>query len=130
MRSRRCGTLRVGRGSKKRMCSIRLSGGGRAACATSDSEVERNYPWGDEAPDGRYGNFDFMHWDPSPVGSYPRGASAHGVHDLLGNGWEWTRTEFKPFPGFSPMPFYPGYSANFFDGKHYVMKGGSPRTAA
>jgi formylglycine-generating enzyme required for sulfatase activity len=64
------------------------------------------------------------------VGSFPRGASAYGVHDLVGNGWEWTRSEFKPFPGFAAMPFYPGYSANFFDGKHYVMKGGSPRTAA
>jgi formylglycine-generating enzyme required for sulfatase activity len=52
------------------------------------------------------------------------------VYDLVGNGWEWTRTEFAPFPGFTPMPFYPGYSANFFDGKHYVTKGGSPRTAA
>jgi iron(II)-dependent oxidoreductase len=102
----------------------------RAAYATSNAEVERNYPWGDEAPDIRYGNFDFAHWDPSPVGSYPRGASAHGVHDLVGNGWEWTRTEFKPFRGFTAMPFYPGYSANFFGGKHYVMKGGSPRTAA
>ena len=102
----------------------------RAAYSTSDPDVERNYPWGDEAPGTRYGNFDFAHWDLSPVGSYPRGASAHGVHDLVGNGWEWTRTEFKPFAGFSAMPFYPGYSANFFDGKHYVMKGGSPRTAA
>ena len=26
------------------------------------------------------------------------------------------------------MAFYPGYSANFFDGKHYVMKGASPAT--
>ena len=102
----------------------------RAAYSTSDPDVERNYPWGDDAPDTRYGNFDFAHWDLSPVGSYPRGASAHGVHDLVGNGWEWTRTEFKPFAGFSAMPFFPGYSANFFDGKHYVMKGGSPRTAA
>jgi len=102
----------------------------RAAYATSDDTVERNYPWGDEPPDVRYGNFDFAHWDPSPVGSYPLGASAFGVHDIVGNGWEWTRTEFAPFPGFTPMPFYPGYSANFFDGKHYVMKGGSPRTAA
>ena len=102
----------------------------RAAYGTSDPDVERSYPWGEEAPSERYGNFDFVHWDPSPVGSYPRGASAYGVHDLLGNGWEWTRSEFKPFDGFSAMPFYPGYSANFFDGKHYVMKGGSPRTAA
>jgi gamma-glutamyl hercynylcysteine S-oxide synthase len=102
----------------------------RAAYGTSDDSVERSYPWGEEAPGPRYGNFDFAHWDPSPVGSYPRGASAFGVHDVVGNGWEWTRTEFAPFPGFAPMPFYPGYSANFFDGKHYVMKGGSPRTAA
>jgi gamma-glutamyl hercynylcysteine S-oxide synthase len=102
----------------------------RAAYGTSDDNVERSYPWGEERPDERYGNFDFAHWDPSPVGSYPRGASAFGVHDIVGNGWEWTRTKFAPFPGFTPMPFYPGYSANFFDGKHYVMKGGSPRTAA
>jgi formylglycine-generating enzyme required for sulfatase activity len=64
------------------------------------------------------------------VGTHPAGASAFGVQDLVGNGWEWTQTEFAPFPGFKPMSFYPGYSANFFDGKHYVMKGGSPRTAA
>jgi iron(II)-dependent oxidoreductase len=102
----------------------------RAAYGTSEDQVERHYPWGHEAPSTRYGNFDFAHWDPSPVGAYPRGASAFGVHDIVGNGWEWTGTEFGPFPGFTPMPFYPGYSANFFDGKHYVMKGGSPRTAA
>jgi gamma-glutamyl hercynylcysteine S-oxide synthase len=102
----------------------------RAAYGTSDENVERRYPWGDDPPGPRYGNFDFYHWDPNPVGSFPRGASAFGVHDLLGNGWEWTRTKFAPFPGFSAMSFYPGYSANFFDDKHYVMKGGSPRTAA
>ena len=93
-------------------------------------ELERTYPWGEEAPSERRGNFDFHSWDPSPVGVHPAGVSAFGVYDLVGNGWEWTRTEFAPFPGFTPMPFYPGYSANFFDGKHYVMKGGSPRTAA
>jgi iron(II)-dependent oxidoreductase len=102
----------------------------RAAYGTSDGWSERAYPWGDEAPSARHGNFDFQQWDPAPAGAYPDGASAFGVHDLVGNGWEWTRTEFAPFPGFVAMPFYPGYSANFFDGKHYVMKGGSPRTAA
>jgi ergothioneine biosynthesis protein EgtB len=102
----------------------------RAAYGTPDGWSERAYPWGDDAPSARHGNFDFKQWDPAPTGSHPEGASAFGVHDLVGNGWEWTRTPFAPFPGFVPMPFYPGYSANFFDGKHYVMKGGSPRTAA
>jgi formylglycine-generating enzyme required for sulfatase activity len=64
------------------------------------------------------------------VDAHPAGASAFGVFDLLGNGWEWTSTPFGPLPGFQPFPFYPGYSADFFDGKHFVMKGGSPRTDA
>jgi formylglycine-generating enzyme required for sulfatase activity len=102
----------------------------RAAYGTREGWSERSYPWGEEAPSARRGNFNFQQWDPSPVGAFPEGASAFGVHDLVGNGWEWTRTQFAPFAGFAPMPFYPGYSANFFDGKHYVMKGGSPRTAA
>ena len=91
---------------------------------------EREYPWGNEPPRERHGNFDFHRWNPAPVGSYPAGRSAAGVEDLAGNGWEWTSTVFEPFPGFEPYSFYPGYSANFFDGKHYVLKGGSPRTAA
>ncbi len=66
----------------------------------------------------------------SPVNAHPAGASAFDVWDLLGNGWEWTSTVFGPLPGFKPFPFYPGYSADFFDGKHFVMKGGSPRTDA
>ena len=47
---------------------------------------------------------DFSSWDPEPAGSHPSGASAWGVEDLVGNGWEWTGTVFGPFPGFQPMP--------------------------
>jgi iron(II)-dependent oxidoreductase len=101
----------------------------RAACGTR-SGVERAYPWGAELPSLRHGNFDLQRWDPVPIGSYQMGASDYGVDDLVGNGWEWTRTPFAPFPGFQPFSFYRGYSADFFDGKHFVMKGGSPRTAA
>jgi gamma-glutamyl hercynylcysteine S-oxide synthase len=102
----------------------------RAAYGTRKGGEEKSYPWGEDAPEAVHGNFDFQHWDPSPVGAHPMGASDFGVHDLVGNGWEWTRTKFSAFPGFAPMAFYPGYSANFFDDKHFVMKGGSPRTAA
>ena len=100
----------------------------RAAYGTPE-ESERDYPWGESQPSPQHGNFNLRHWEPSPVGSHPAGASAFGVHDLVGNGWEWTRTPLAPFPGFSPFAFRPSYSKNFFDGRHYVMKGGSPRTA-
>jgi gamma-glutamyl hercynylcysteine S-oxide synthase len=97
--------------------------------------TERIYPWGREASsaglgNSKPGNFDFHRWEPTPVNAFPQGQSAFGVDDILGNGWEWTSTVFAPFPGFEPFPFYRGYSADFFDGKHFVMKGGSARTAA
>jgi formylglycine-generating enzyme required for sulfatase activity len=100
----------------------------RAAFGTP-AEIERRYPWGDDAPSARHGNFDFERFDPVPVGTKPTGASAWGVQDLVGNGWEWTSTVFAGFDGFEPLPSYPEYSADFFDGEHYVMKGASPVTA-
>jgi iron(II)-dependent oxidoreductase len=100
----------------------------RAAYGTA-AATERAYPWGDDAPTSDRGVFDFFGWDPQPAGSHPAGRSAWGVDDLMGNGWEWTSTVFAPFPGFTPIPSYPEYSADFFDGEHFVMKGASPVTA-
>ena len=99
----------------------------RAAYGTP-GEIQREYPWGDALPDLTRGNFHSKSWHAAPVDAHPAGASAFGVQDLLGNGWEWTSTPFGPLPGFTPFPFYKGYSADFFDGKHFVMKGGSART--
>jgi formylglycine-generating enzyme required for sulfatase activity len=99
----------------------------RAAFGTPNGP-ERAFPWGDEAPTSKHGNFDLRRFDPEPVGSNPAGASAWGVHDLVGNGWEWTSTEFAPFAGFVPHASYPQYSADFFDGDHFVVKGASPVT--
>jgi ergothioneine biosynthesis protein EgtB len=90
---------------------------------------ERVHPWGDAEPDETRGVFDFSSWDPEAAGSHPKGASAWGVEDLVGNGWEWTSTVFGPFSGFRAMPSYPEYSADFFDGDHVVMKGASMATA-
>jgi formylglycine-generating enzyme required for sulfatase activity len=92
--------------------------------------AERPYPWGTAQPSRAHGNFDFHHWNPIPCDATPAGESAFGVAQLVGNGWEWTSSKFEPFPGFKPAPNYPGYSRNFFNGEHYVLKGASPRTAA
>jgi formylglycine-generating enzyme required for sulfatase activity len=99
----------------------------RAAYGTPHGD-ERRQPWGDESPSAERGNFGKERWDPVSAGSYPAGASAWGVHDLVGNGWEWTSTVFEPLPGFLPMASYPRYSADFFDNDHYVVKGASPVT--
>ncbi len=101
----------------------------RAAYGTPEGR-ERQYPWGDAEPEPQHGNFDFVRWDPVAVTALPGGDSAFGVSQLVGNGWEWTSTVFAPFEGFRTFDFYPGYSQNFFDGEHFVLKGGSSRTAA
>ena len=89
-----------------------------------------SHPWGDDAPEPRHGVFDFASWDPEPAGSHPDGASAWGVEDLVGNGWEWTQHGVRAVPGIPcASPSYPEYSADFFDGQHFVMKGASPATA-
>jgi iron(II)-dependent oxidoreductase len=101
----------------------------RAAFGRPDGG-ENVLPWGDEPADPqRHGNFGFRRFDPESVGSSPAGASAWGVEDLIGNGWEWTATPFAPFDGFQPMATYPVYSTDFFDGRHFVMKGASPVTS-
>jgi iron(II)-dependent oxidoreductase len=96
----------------------------RAAFATPDGGL-RPFPWGDASPGREHANLGLRRWGPSPVGSHPLGTSAFGVHEMVGNGWEWTSTPFRPFPGFRPMKRYPGYSANFFDDRHFVLLGGS-----
>jgi ergothioneine biosynthesis protein EgtB len=95
----------------------------------SEGGAHREFPWGGEPPDLRRGVFDFTSWDPEPAGSHPAGRSDWGIDDLVGNGWEWTSSVFAPFPGFRPLPSYPEYSADFFDGEHVVLKGASPATA-
>jgi gamma-glutamyl hercynylcysteine S-oxide synthase len=101
----------------------------RAAFGTREGD-ERSYPWGEKLPDAHFGNFSFCNPGPIPVTADPAGNSAFGVAQMVGNGWEWTRTPFQPFPGFEASPAYPGYSANFFDGDHFVLKGASCATDA
>lgn len=94
------------------------------------SDDGRMFPWGNSAPTEENGNFNWVNFGPTPVGSRPKSASAWGVEDLVGDAWEWTCTPFGPLPGFQAMENYPGYSTDFFDDKHFVMKGASWATHA
>jgi gamma-glutamyl hercynylcysteine S-oxide synthase len=61
---------------------------------------------------------------PAPVGSRPRGASRWGVHQMLGDVWEWTASDFRGYPGFGSFP-YREYSEVFFGPDYKVLRGGS-----
>ncbi|MBI2994688.1 MAG: ergothioneine biosynthesis protein EgtB [Gammaproteobacteria bacterium] len=102
----------------------------RGADLMTEAEFHRaaeGAPWGDP----RSSNIDLTHWAPIPAGSYSESASQHGVLDLIGNAWEWTRSRFGPFDGFKAYArTYPGYSADFFGDQHRVMLGASWATDA
>jgi gamma-glutamyl hercynylcysteine S-oxide synthase len=84
----------------------------------------RRYPWGDAAPTEDQANLGQRHLQPAPAGSYPDGAAPCGARQLIGDVWEWTSSDFLPYPGFSAWP-YREYSEVFFGGEYKVLRGGS-----
>jgi iron(II)-dependent oxidoreductase len=84
----------------------------------------RRYPWGDEDPTPDRANLGGRHLRPAPLGAYPAGASPLGVHQLVGDVWEWTSSDFAPYPGFRAFP-YREYSEVFFGPDYKVLRGGS-----
>jgi len=84
----------------------------------------RRYPWGDDDPTPQHANLGQRHLRPARVGAYPLGASPLGVHQLIGDVWEWTGSTFTGYPGFSAWP-YREYSEVFFGDTYAVLRGGS-----
>ena len=89
----------------------------------------RRFPWGDDEPTPALANLGQRHLQPAPVGAYPAGVSPLGVHQMVGDVWEWTTSGWHPYPGFSVFP-YPEYSQVFFGGDYRVLRGGSFGTDA
>jgi iron(II)-dependent oxidoreductase len=96
----------------------------KAARYDPASGRSRRYPWGDDEPTPERANLGQRHLAPAPVGAYPAGASPLGVHQLIGDVWEWTDTDFGGYPGFAAFP-YREYSEVFFGPAYKVLRGGS-----
>ncbi|WP_422615770.1 ergothioneine biosynthesis protein EgtB [Nocardia jejuensis] len=84
----------------------------------------RRFPWGDADPSELTANLGQRHLEPADAGAYPAGASPAGVHQLIGDVWEWTASGFDPYPGFHAFP-YREYSEVFYGGDYRVLRGGS-----
>jgi gamma-glutamyl hercynylcysteine S-oxide synthase len=82
------------------------------------------FPWGDDPVSPTLVNLGGRHFRPAPVGAYPGGASPCGAQQLIGDVWEWTSSDFLPYPGFRSFP-YREYSEVFFGPRYKVLRGGS-----
>ena len=86
--------------------------------------TKRSYPWGETPPDRTLANLDQLGFGTTPLGTYPLNVSPIGCHGMLGDVWEWTSSDFGPWPGFESFP-YPEYSEAFFGTEYKVLRGGS-----
>ena len=95
------------------------------ACAWDPARrTRRRWPWGNEPPADDRVNLGGTALRPAPIGAFPAGASAYGAEQMIGDVWEWTSSDFRPWPGFTPM-IYRAYSEPFFGGDYKVLRGGS-----
>jgi len=85
---------------------------------------KRRFPWGNASPGPDLANLDADRGGCIPVNLLPAGDSACGCRQMIGNVWEWTASDFAPFPGFVADP-YKEYSAPWFGGTHKVLRGGA-----
>lgn len=90
------------------------------AASTPD---KRRFPWGDAPPSALTANLDGRAGGTLDVGACPQGDSAEGCRQMMGNVWEWTASDFAPYPGFVVDP-YKEYSEPWFATPHKVLRGG------
>jgi formylglycine-generating enzyme required for sulfatase activity len=96
----------------------------KAASWDPETGTKRLYPWGGEPPTPGTANLGQTAFGPAGTGAYPAGASAYGILGIIGDVWEWTASDFAPYPGFESFP-YREYSEIFFGPDYKVLRGGS-----
>jgi iron(II)-dependent oxidoreductase len=86
------------------------------------SSLKRRFPWGDDPPTATRAHLDGLSAGCTDVRALEEGDTASGCRQMTGNVWEWTRSDFLPYPGFVADP-YEDYSRPWFE-THKVLRGG------
>jgi ergothioneine biosynthesis protein EgtB len=87
------------------------------------SPPKKGFPWGDEVPDESRANlFENGLWTVARIGAFPKGQTVNGCHQMIGDVWEWTTSDYVPYPGFKSD--FDEYNDKWFVGQK-VLRGGS-----
>ncbi len=95
----------------------------KAACHDPNKKSKQDFPWGAGKAESRHANlFENQLWAVSPIGAFPQGKSTYGCHQMIGDVWEWTSSDYAPYPGFRSE--FDEYNDKWFVGQK-VLRGGS-----
>ncbi|MBO0801357.1 MAG: SUMF1/EgtB/PvdO family nonheme iron enzyme, partial [Blastocatellia bacterium] len=95
----------------------------KAACYDPVTKLKNDFPWGESRPaDGQANLAENQLWCVAPIGAFPPGKSAYGAHQMIGDVWEWTSSDYAPYPGFRSE--FDEYNDKWFVGQK-VLRGGS-----
>ena len=95
----------------------------KAATLSLSSDAKQTFPWGESEPDETRGNlFENGLWAVAPIGAFPHGQNANGCQQMIGDVWEWTTSDYTPYPGFKSD--FDEYNDKWFVGQK-VLRGGS-----
>ncbi len=95
----------------------------RAACYDARRKTSNAFPWGNTGPDSSKANlFENGYWSVAPIGAFPEGANSYGCQQLIGDVWEWTTSDYVPYPGFKSE--FVEYNDKWFVNQK-VLRGGS-----
>ncbi len=95
----------------------------KAACWNNEKQTKTVFPWGNDSPTEKHANLlESYIWNCTEVGAYPDSKSSYGCHQMIGDVWEWTSSEFVGYPGFKTG--FSEYNDKWFTNQK-VLRGGS-----